>query len=177
MMYLGSVEYFCYYILGLCIVSGALTKLCVQQWRSAYEGPCGRLCISSVPGSDQARRELPGNGWVGSPCCQPAVQELQDAGPHHWHWIPSVPLLFHRSLFWPSVLCFFLILILISTYHLVRFSPCSARPRWGCSPEGKVSRLLTFTWQIWTYKQEADSSAYKRTRGRGGKDDLGSVQR
>lgn len=66
-----------------------LTVLSTLQWSSPCQGPCGRLCVSSLPGSDQARRGT-GYVWMGSSCCQPAVQELQDPGPHHWHWIPSV---------------------------------------------------------------------------------------
>lgn len=82
----------------------ALTVLFALQWSSAYQGPCGRLCVSSVPGSDQARWHLPGNVWVGSPCCQPAVQEFQDPGPHHWHRIPSVPWFLYFVLLCPLTL-------------------------------------------------------------------------
>lgn len=77
----------------------ALTVLSALQWSSACQGPCGRLCVSGLPGSDQARRDNPGYVWMGSSCCQPAVQELQDPGPHHWHWIPSVHWLLLSFLF------------------------------------------------------------------------------
>lgn len=66
-----------------------LTGLCLLQRRSACQGPRGRLCVACVPGCDPARR-TPGHVRMGSSCSQPAVQELQDPGPHHRHRIQSV---------------------------------------------------------------------------------------
>lgn len=145
----GAFRYSTYYTLR------ALTVLSALQWSSACQGPCGRLCVSSVPGSDQARRDNPGYVWMGSSCCQPAVQELQDPGPHHWHWIPSVHwLLLSFPFFCPFLPSLLIFLILISANPhflfrpslvisslpnpLVHFSPCSARPRWGSPAEVKV---------------------------------------
>lgn len=106
-----------YYILGLYIyyTLRALTVLSSLQWSSAYQGLCGRLCISGLPGSDQAWRNESGYVWMGSSCCKPAVQELQDAGPHHWHWIPSVHWLFLTP-FCPVLPPLLIFSILISAY-------------------------------------------------------------
>lgn len=126
----------------------ALTVTSVLQRGSARQGPRGRLCVSGLPGSDQARRAS-GYVWMGSSCCQPAVQELQDPGPHHGHWVLSV----HRLL-----LSFFLALsgLTSSSFILTSCSEwvlnqsccflsiqCKTRMRKPCRGRGKMGK----TWE------------------------------
>lgn len=136
---------------SLCVCRRSSDSPLLMQQRTACQGPCGRLCIPRVPGSDQARGK-PGHVWVGSPRCQPAVQELQGPGPHHWHRIPSVHTM--TTLAFPY---FSFDLISVNPHVLLRLSyqlisesltsvplfiQCKTQMRKPCRGRGKEELLL-----------------------------------
>lgn len=141
-----------------------LTLLPLPQWCSSSQGPGGGLCISSLPGGHQARRTS-GHVWMGPSCCQPAVQELPDPGPHYRHRVPSVPSLL---LLLPCLLLSWHFLLrdtLPRCLWLFLFLPtqCKTQTRRPYRSQGELggkTRNLIFWWVI-VSSQTSPEGTYK----------------